>query len=583
MKKTYRSGRIFVAAKYREDVIYDVCANDLKVTFDGKGGIAKYSLCNQSGRLLWDCTLTVFVGGKKLDPFCQKRVKLIGRMMSVFVKSGKTQIEICQFVVPNDRAVFYEIKTNKPGDYDFALDLNHSRNGFHFVSDAAMERYVDENMTIHLHVTRSARLVLSYDSVINCERLLSRFTEYKKQVEDEIRQVKIPASAKTERDKAIYLSGVFSALENYKEIGSFRGFSAGAHMDAPIRTYFQDGYWTGLCLYRNRPDLIRNQILTLAQGIENNGDCPAGVTFDFRPRRRNYYDSPCFFVLTVFDYVNHTGDRSILSETVNGKTVYDWCLLTLSKLSEYEDRTGLIVKAGKYNSRDWADQINRTGYVTYVELLYARALSCLAKIVGTRDPNRALRYSEMYARTKNAINEYLWDDEKGYYINCRDGNFTEDEDNLSVDTILAVLFGISDEKQTARLLDNFTKLLETRNNPNTRLGDFGVASVYPCYRGIDRCFSRSVVDYDFQNGAAWPYWSALVAYAQMRHGRDYTYALTSPFEWNVKRGNYTPVECYSPNTPDGSPLHAASSVVAWVYDWSDEDFFRENQAVWKTK
>lgn len=321
MKKTYRSGRIFVSGKYHENVNYDVCSNDVHVRFDGKGGITDYSLCNQDGRLLWDCTLTVYINGKKLDLFCPKRVKLIGRTMTVFVKSGKTQIEITQFVAPNEYAVFYEIKTNRPGNYAVALDLNHSRSDFHFVSDAALERYVYENMTILLHVTRSARLVLAYDSVINCERLLSRFAEYKKQVEDEIRSVKIPASASGEKDKALYLSGIFTALENYKEIGSFKGFSAGANMRAPIRTYFQDGYWTGLCLYRNRPDLIRNQILTLAQGIENNGDCPAGVTFDFRPRRRNYYDSPCFFVLTVYDYINRTGDFSVLSETVNGRTV----------------------------------------------------------------------------------------------------------------------------------------------------------------------------------------------------------------------------------------------------------------------
>ena len=581
MKKTYRSGRIFVAAKYRENVIYDVCSNDVYVTFDGKGGIAEYSLCNQNGRLLWDGTMTVFAGGKKLDPLCPKRVKMIGRSMTVFVKNGEAQIEICQFVAPNERAVFYEIKANKPGDYDFILDLNHSQSGFHYDTNALVERYVYENKTILLHVTRSARLVLAYDSAINCTRMLSLFSEYKKQVEDEIRNVKVPSSAASEKDRAIYLSGVFSALENYKEVGPFKAFSAGARIDAPIRTYFQDSYWTGLCLYRNRPDLIRNQILTIAHGIEGNGDCPAGVTFVFRPWRRNYYDSPSFFVMTVYDYINHTGDFSILRETVNGKTVYDWCLLVINKLSDYEDKTGLIVKNGKYNDRDWADQINRTGYVTYVELLYARSLSCLAGIVGTRDQNRARYYRERCEKTKSAINEFLWDDEKGYYVNYRDGDFAED--NLSVDTILAVLFGISDEKQTERLLDNFSKLLETRNNPKTGLGDFGVASVFPCYRGVNRCFSNSVVDYEFQNGAVWPYWSALVAYAELRNGRDHTYALTSPFEWNVKRGNYTPVECYSPNTPDGSPLHAASSVVAWVYDWIDKDFFKENEAVWKSK
>ena len=586
MRKTYQCGRIFVSGECRDDVIYDVCSNEARVVFDGKGGIAEYSLCNQAGSLLRDCTMHVYINGEMLDVFSPKKVKLAGRTATVTLKSGETQIEFLQFVAPNERAVFCEIRTNRPGDYEFALDLNHAQHGFHYSTDAA-DRFDDENKSIYLRVRRNARFILSFDTMTNCSRCLAEFDKYKKQVDGEVRRVQIPASAKTEKDKAIYLSGVFAALENYRETGDFKGFTAGGHVDAPIRSFYRDAYWTTLCLYRTRPDLVRDQILTLARGVEGNGECPSSVSFDFRPHFHNYYDSPSFLVMAVYDYVNRTGDRTILDETVGGKsaggkTVYDCCLLALDVLSEYEDKTGLIVKAGRYNRRDWTDQINRTGYVTYVELLYARALFCASRIAGTKDPKRARRYADMHARTVNAINELLWNDEKGYYINYRDGDFVED--NLSVDTILAVLFGVGDKRRTERLLDNVSKLLETQNNPGTGLGDFGVVSVYPPYHGIDRCLSRSREPYVRHNGAVWPYWSALVAYAEALHGRDCSYALTSPFDWNVnKRGNYTPVQCYSPNTPDGTPLHAASSVVAFVYDWMGEDFFKENESVWKTK
>ena len=586
MRKTYQCGRIFVSGECRDDVIYDVCSNEARVVFDGKGGIAEYSLCNQAGSLLRDCTMHVYINGEMLDVFSPKKVKLAGRTATVTLKSGETQIEFLQFVAPNERAVFCEIRTNRPGDYEFALDLNHAQYGFHYATDAA-DRFDDENKSIYLRVRRNARFILSFDTMTNCSRCLAEFDKYKKQVDGEVRRVQIPASAKTEKDKAIYLSGVFAALENYRETGDFKGFTAGGHVDAPIRSFYRDAYWTTLCLYRTRPDLVRDQILTLARGVEGNGECPSSVSFDFRPHLHNYYDSPSFLVMAVYDYINRTGDRTILDEAVGGKsadgqTVYDCCLLALDVLSEYEDKTGLIVKAGRYNRRDWTDQINRTGYVTYVELLYARALFCASRIAGTKDQKRARRYADMHARTVNAINELLWDDEKGYYINYRDGDFVED--NLSVDTILAVLFGVGDKRRTERLLDNVSKLLETQNNPGTGLGDFGVISVYPPYHGIDRCLSRSREPYVRHNGAVWPYWSALVAYAEALNGRDCSYALTSPFDWNVnKRGNYTPVQCYSPNTPDGTPLHAAGSVVAFVYDWMGEDFFKENESVWKTK
>lgn len=581
MKKCFRNGKIFfVAGKNNEDVPYDVSSNELHVTFDGKGGITNYTVSNQSGNRARKIVLNVFADGKKLDAFCEKRVELAGRMQKILLKDGNVGIKILQFVAPGENAVFYEFTANKPGDYEFVLDLTRTENGFHYDTDAT-NWFIHENNSIYLRTKRSARLVLVYGSPTDCVKLLSSFSAFKKQVVDEFRSVKIPATAKAEKERALYVSCVFCALENYKEIGLFKGFSAGAHVDAPVRTYFRDSYWTALCMYKSRPDLVRNQILTLSHGIKETGDCPACVTFEFDSPMRCFYDSPSFFVMMVYDYINHTGDRSILSETVNGKSVYDLCLLAVDRLSTFEDKTGLIVKSGRYNKLDWADEINRTGYVTYVELLYARALFCLSRIVGTRDQTRARRYHEMYERTKNAINTLLWDDEKGYYVNYKDGDFIED--NLSVDTILAVLFGISDAIATARLLDNVSARLETRNNAHQKCGDYGVASVYPLYRGADRCYNRSAEDYAYQNGGAWPFWSALVAYAQQKNGRDCSYALTSSFSWSVKHGYYTPIECYSPIGSVGSPLHARSSVAAWVYDWLDRNFFEENETVWGSK
>ena len=578
MKKCFRNGKIFfVAGKLNEEVPYDVSSNELHVCFDGKGGITNYTVSNQSGSYVRRTVLNVFADGRKLDAFCEKRVELAGRTQKILMKDGGTGIKIFQFVAPTESAVFYEFTANKPGDYEFVLDFSRAQYGVHYDTDVET-RYIAENNAIHLRTRRSARLVFSYVSEKYCSTLLSRFAAYKKQVVDEFRQVKIPASAKSEKERALYVSSVFCALENYREIGLFKGFSASGHREIPVRTYFRDAYWTVLSMYKTRPDLVRCQILTLARGIKENGDCPSGVLADFNPRVRNYYDSPSFFVLMVYDYINRTGDRSILSETVNGKSVYDLCRLVVDRLSTFEDKTGLIVKSGRYNKLDWADQINRTGYVTYVELLYARALYCLSRIVGTRDKTRARRYREMYQQTKNAINTLLWDNEKGYYVNYRDGDFVED--NLSVDTILAVLFGISDDAATARLLDNVSALLETRNNDSQKGGDYGVMCVYPFYRGADRCYNRSAEDYACQNGGVWPFWSALVAYAQKRNGRDCAYALTSSFGWSVKHGYYTPLECYSPNRSDGAPLHARSSVAAFVYDWMDRDFFGENESVW---
>ena len=574
MKKYFRTGSIVVVGKYHEEVIYDVFSCDRRVRFDGRGGVTECAATFEKNASDLTCAMTVYVNKQRINSFCEKSVKLVGRSLKIFLKDGDVRITVYQFVPADERAIFYEITANKTGDYDFCFDFDHTKT-IRFEYAAGVEnRYVPESDVLCLNTKKTARLVLSYDGDKEyCKRLLSRFAEYKKNVADEIKSVTVPASAKTEKEKALFVSHCFAALERYVEIGEFKGF-----FNAKDRTYFRDSYWTALPLLKSRPALIRNQIVTLSHGIGDNGDCPSAVTVEWTPFFRNQYDSPSFFVLMVHDYINHTGDFSVLNETVNGKTVYQYCLQVVDKLSRYEDNTSLLVKNGAFNVRDWANEVNRTGYVTYVELLYARALECLSRIALTRDKIRADRYRKMFERTKNAINALLWDDEKGYYVNYRDGDFVED--NLSVDTILAVLFGIADQDKTERLLDNVSAILESRNNKSQGAGDFGVMSVYPFYRGVGRCFHRSLPDYGFQNGAVWPYWSALVAYAQLTHGRDCTYALTSSFDWNVKHGNYTPVEYYSPIRPTGAPLQSDAAAAAWVYDWQNGDFFRANEEIW---
>ena len=581
METSFQNGKIIARGKFWEDAVYDVCANDLRVRFDGKGGITNYSVCNHPGSYVRTTYLNVFVNGVKLDAFTDKTVEMIGRTQKITIDADGGKIEVFQFIPKRGNALCCEITAEKHAKYDFAFVFGNASKTFAYAADAENE-HVTENHSVYLHTDKSVRFVCAFGSdEENCKDILFRFSALKQEILDEIKSVKIPATAKTERDKALYVSSIFCALENYQEIGEYHGFSAGCNYISPLRTYFRDAYWTVLCMYKDHADLVRNEILTLARGIDENGDCPSAVTFELKQHWPNHYDSPSYFVLMVYDYVNRTGDFSILDETVNGKTVYDWCLNAIDKLAAYEDETHLIVKEGLYNKRDWADEVNRIGYVSYLELLYARALYCLSRIAGKRDETLAAKYYGMYLQTKAAIDKILWDDEKGYYINYKNGNFVED--NLSVDTVVAVLFGISDERKTERLLDNVSKMLESKNNKIQRAGDFGVMSVFPFYKGIDRYHNKSSQDYEYHNGAVWPYLAALVAYAQKMYGRDYTYALTSSFDWNIAKGNYTPIEYYSPIRPDGSLLQAWSSDAAWVYDWLDDDFFKENRTVWKTK
>ena len=352
METSFRDGKIVARGKFYEAAVYDVCANDLRVSFNGKGGITNYSICNHPGSYVRTTYLNVFTNGVKLDLFTDKTVEMIGRTQKITLETDGGKIEVFQFIPKRGNALCCEITAEKSAKYDFVFDLGQAKKVFSYAADVTSE-YIPENASVYLHTDKSVRFVCAYGSdEEECRDILSRFDLLKKEIEDEIKSVKIPATAKTERDKALYVSSIFCALENYQEIGEYRGFSAGCNYINPLRTYFRDAYWTVLCMYKDHADLVKNEILTLAHGIDENGDCPTAVTFELTAQWKNHYDSPSFFVLMVYDYINRTGDFSILDETVSGKTIYDYCCLTIDKLAAYEDETHLIVKEGPYNKRD---------------------------------------------------------------------------------------------------------------------------------------------------------------------------------------------------------------------------------------
>ena len=126
------------------------------------------------------------------------------------------------------------------------------------------------------------------------------------------------------------------------------------------------------------------------------------------------------------------------------------------------------------------------------------------------------------------------------------------------------------------MLQNMERLLETRNNREQKAGDFGAMCVYPFYGRADGAYRKSSQPFYYHNGASWPYLSAMYAYAKRKYGMEYRYALESWFEYNVNRGNYTPVEFFSPPQKDGSLLQAWCGAVAFVMDEAlSLDFWNE--------
>ena len=383
--------------------------------------------------------------------------------------------------------------------------------------------------------------------------------------------IPVPETCRTEFEKAYFKSLYNCAESMYKEVGRFKGFIAGIVYQSPARTYYRDGYWTAISVLKYRPDMVRNQILTLAAGINKDGRCPSAVKSNFKNWWGDHYDSPSFFAILLYDYVRITGDKSVMDERWRGKTILDAAIKVVDKLAEYADGTGLLYKRGPYNRRDWCDNVFREGYCTYDEALYARALYALSCLTKKRSERLSAEYLARSEAVKKAINELLWDSELGYYVNYKNENYTEK--NLSVDTVAAILFDVAPHDRALSVLKNMEKWLESKNNPLQKAGDFGTLSVFPFYKPNASVVLKSSLPYYYHNGGDWPYLSAAYAYAKLKYGMDYKYPLTRWFEYNVGKYNFTPVEFFSPTHPQGSLLQGWSALGQLAYAYPDGDFF----------
>lgn len=576
MKINYQNGRIITDGYLYEDVPYDVSANDISVCFDGKGGLSKY-IPVQTGEEYSKRSMTSFYkDGQRIGAYTKKRTSMAGRMQEICLSDDGFRIEMTQFVVKEENVVFVEMRFYADTDSTFTVlyGTGMSWKIPVFVCDVDWE-WIEENYFFKIPVRvcgeKRVRFVFQYEgNSAECKQLLLRFEENLQKMKAEIDNVVFPASVETEQEKAMYLSTLFCAIENYKKRGKWEGFVAGCHYLNPLRTYYRDSYWTVLPMYLYDVTLVKKQIWVLAKGIAPDGSCPSAVKSDFSGYWGGHYDSPFFFVMMVYDYINHSGDISFLREKIDGKSVFEQCVTVIKKQIERTDETGLLYKEGPFNKLDWTDEVNRNGYVTYDEALFYRAVSCMEKLCRAVGEDGEY-YRCLAEKIKRAINEILWDEEKGYYVNYVDGSFTED--NLSVDTILTYLFGIADETRANRMLDAMERLLETKNNTLQKAGDYGVMCVYPFYKHIDGAYFKSSQDYEYHNGGNWPYWSAIYAYAKYLAGREYRYALESWFAYNVERGIFTPVEYFSPCRKSGSTLQAWSGTAAFVFDFIGEESF----------
>lgn len=629
-------GEIVVKEKFHKKISFDVANNRITAQFDGRGGISKYAVMNKYSVFSAFYSL-YSVDGAPLEYVCEKQVRMLGKKQITAFSEKGADVVITQFLDRENNCIYVEHKVTAAKDLTFKNVTNFGIDFSSYVQQLLANRLTPGNIAkivgglgkknkkgvsevggatyIKGEVMGDFYMDIALNSKaegLESERgFYNQFSFGAHLKEGESKTFRYVISAGTRGDftncdvkkalenfdgaladcdayadgltcpqplegnflNAYYKSLLNASLSNYKELGKFKGFLAGIVYQFPARTYYRDAYWTVLSVLPVKPQLVRNEIITLANGISKKGECPSAVKFNFKNYWGDHYDSPSFFVLMLYDYLVHTKDFSILEEKVKAGKVIDSANLVLKRLMKETDETGLLVKGGDYNRRDWCDNVFRSDYVTYDEALYARALFAMSEIYGICYGNdqKSQEYQSKYQVVVKAINDMLWDEEKGWFVNYKSDKFVED--NLSIDTVVMALFGLTSEERIDRMLKNMERLLESKNNKEQGAGDFGTLSVYPFYKNTENIVQKSSLPYYYHNGGDWPYLSCVYAYAKLMRGMDYLYPLTRWFEYNTERGNYTPIEFFSPLHPDGSMLQAWSSSGAFVLSYPQGDFF----------
>lgn len=373
------------------------------------------------------------------------------------------------------------------------------------------------------------------------------------------------------------LHAAFSSIRQ-DEHGDFAGLAAGQAYSAPARTYYRDGYWTLQALLDREPDAVRAQIDLLARGVQDNGEAPSGVILTGRgqaeewekvrvtdPRIKeehlrpgdwwsDHFDSPLFFILTIGDYINATGDSSPLS------LYWDKVVAIFNRYCSFDETgTGLPIKPR--HDRDWADNVYRHGYVAYDLGLWIGALDVIAKHGAALDKAFASKAAAVAQKARASLDEALLQPGGTYADYGTKADFVED--HLTLDSLTLLRFKAVSPERAKGVLGKVQEILESRNNGEQPYGDWGVLCAYPPFKRPRDTREKSYFAYRYHNGSDWPYLSGLYAEQRLAYGLDGAdYPLLRWWETCLEEGWMGAVEYFSPPWGRGSLLQGWSSMPA---------------------
>ncbi len=619
---------------FHHDVRYDLSNYNVLLQTDGCFQISRYSIPNRFDVFFPNSFyLSVAINGVPLPHSVQKQVVMLGRMQTITLTHADITITGQVFLNENNQAVFQQFHFSSNAALDCSIEINfgfllHTQSFWEFQTEHQLFNRTSQQPTqiiavtgkenrllrhqitpewefslacsepIHLREIEGDSLHYSLDFPLHAgkehtSKIVYRMEDY--EVPDPVpasqylsnfdssfqsaleysQFLSDNAKGSTPLEKSLYSSCLNSALSNYTEMDDFKGFLSNAQYPPATKTFYRDSYFACLAALPYKPDWVKNQILMLALGVRQNGTCPDSVTGYRESHRPSQHDSGAFFITLLYEYICFTGNTALLNYVENGSTMLELAVQITQAMIDSAD-SNYLINRGKNDRKDWAGDIYREGYVTYIQALFYRSLYCTSKLLQLSGETQFQTYQDYAAKVRENINTLLWMPDQGHYYNYYSPQ--QKEPNLSLDTIFTVLYGVATPKQTRQLLANMQHRLETRYNAKQPFGNWGTMCVYPLYQHQAHLVEKSSHAFECHNGSDWPFLSCLYAFVKARFNMDYSYPLTCWYQHCLEHEWATPIGSYSPISGGHSFLHASSSIGAFVLDFAHSpslpfDFF----------
>jgi hypothetical protein len=258
-------------------------------------------------------------------------------------------------------------------------------------------------------------------------------------------------------------------------------------------------------------------------------------------------DQETSLIQSIYKYISKTGDKSIISENVAGKTVYERLVRSIEYLltERYSDKYGLITGATTF---DWGDIQVEGGAVVdidslthwsvdvYDNAMFSIALKNLSEMA--TDEKQQKKWENLSAKIKANIKKYLWDDENKKFIPhlyIKDSPFPRDFNENEIyylgGTAVAIEAGVLNHEEIAAVLARMRKNVELSGAPSIGL------TIYPPYP--KNVLGKNVsAPYQYQNGGDWTWFGGRMIQQLIINGfvAD-AYELSKPMMERVVKNN----------------------------------------------